>query len=279
MKIINILSFAILLISVIACDVVEPPYTKGGNVEPADTTKRKVLIEDFTGFRCGNCPEAAHLAHLIAEQFPGRVIKIGLHAGDLARPTPTRKYDFRTTETLELAEYFRLAATPYGMINRVSFDGQTLLGPSSWGGFTKAQLELDADLKIFLNASYNESKKEISLEAQLDYIRAGNANHFIAVYIVEDSIVQYQQDDRQFPNIHVTDFVHDNVMRGSFNGTWGVPVADIPVNAGSSIKIPYTYKIPEGKDWRPNKLSLVVFVHNNVTKEILQVEQVYLSGK
>jgi thiol-disulfide isomerase/thioredoxin len=279
MKIINIIGVAILLIAVIACDVVEPPYKKDGNNVPIDTTKKKVLIEDFTGFRCGNCPEAAELAHTIAEQFPGQVIKIGLHAGPLSLPTPTRKYNFRVQESLELATYYGLVATPYGLVNRSELAGQTLLGPSAWGGLVASQLLLEAELKIFLNASYNETSKEISLEAQLDYLKAGNLNHYIAVYIVEDSIVQYQQDDRQFPNVHVLDFVHNNVLRGSFNGTWGVPVSDAPISAGSSITLPYKYKISEDKDWRPNKLSLVVFVHDNISKEILQVEQVYLSEK
>lgn len=279
MKTLNIWLIIFLIVAIASCDIVEPPYRKGGSTEPVDTTKRKVLLEDFTGFRCGNCPEAAHLAHEIAELYPGRVIKIALHAGPLAVPTPTRKYDFRTTETNELANFYGLVATPYGMVNRGKYVGQNLLAPTAWGGYVAEALTKDADLKIGLTASYNESNREILLDAKLDYIRQGNVNHFIAVYIIEDSVVKYQQDDRQFPNIHVLDFVHDNVMRGSFNGTWGVAVSDTPLNANSSITIPYKYQIPAEKDWRPEKLSLIVFVHSNDTKEILQVEKVSLFDK
>lgn len=280
MKNINIIWAIMLFVAISACDIVEPPYRKGGEVDPNDTTKidstkRKVLLEDFTGFRCGNCPEATHVAELISEQFPGRVIVLANHAGPLAVPTPNRKYEFRTAETVELANFYGLIATPYGTINRKEYEGQKLLAPTAWGGYVAEQLNIDADMKITLDAGYNSSTSEISLNAKLDYLKQGNTNHFVAVYIMEDSVVQYQQDDR-IPGIHIEDYVHNHVMRGSFNGTWGVPVADAPVNAGSSINLPYTFKIPAGKDWRPAKLSLVVFVHDNTTKEVLQVEKVKL---
>lgn len=260
----------------ISCDIVEPPYQKGGEPIPLDTAKRNVLLEDFTGFRCGNCPEAAHLAHQIAETYPGKVIKIALHAGPLSLPTPVRKYDFRTDETKELAQYYNLIATPYGMVNRASFGGQTLLAPTSWGGHVTSELEKDADLKIDLNASYSEGNKEISLNVELEYVKPGTSDHFIAVYILEDSVVQYQQDDREYPNIHVQDYVHDNVMRGSFSGTWGLQISDRPISIGQKFNLPFKYIIPENKDWRVEKLSLVVFVHDNTSKEVLQVEKIYL---
>lgn len=272
-KINSVIAILIFAIIFSACDIVEPPYREDGPIEPSDTTKKKVLLEDFTGFRCGNCPEATHVAELIEKQFPDRVILIALHAGPLAVPTPIRRYDFRTPETNELANFYGLIATPYGMVNRRQYAGQTLLAPTAWGGYVSEQLNTDADLKIYMDGSYNSANSEISLNLQLEYLRSGNVNHFVAVYILEDSVVQYQQDDRQ-PAIHITDFVHNHVMRGSFNGTWGVQVSDSPISAGSKFNIPYTYKIPSGKDWRPEKLSLVAFVHDNTTKEVLQVEKI-----
>jgi hypothetical protein len=276
MKNINIIWAILLFVIISACDIVEPPYRKGGEITPVDTTKRKVLLEDFTGFRCGNCPEATHVAELISEQFPGRVIVLANHAGPLALPTPNRRYDFRTPETIELANFYGLIATPYGTVNRKQYAGQQLLAPTAWGGYVAEQLNIDADIKITLEAGFNSSSSEITLNAKLDYLKQGNTNHFVAVYIMEDSIVQYQQDDRKHPNVHIPDYVHNHVMRGAFNGTWGVPVSGAPVSAGSSIDLPYTYKIPVEKDWRPEKLSLVVFVHDNTTKEVLQVEKIKL---
>ncbi len=271
-----ILLAIILMAAISACDVIEPPYKKGDVVPPADTAKRKVLLEDFTGFRCGNCPEAGHLGEQLVDLYNGQVIMISLHAGPLSVPTPIRKYDFRTPETKELGTFYNLTATPYGMVNRGIYNNQTLLAPSSWGGYVAEQLLKEAVVKIGLTGSYNQLSREISLDVKLDYIKESSVNQFLAVYIIEDSVVQYQQDDRQYPNINDLDFVHNNVMRGSINGTWGLMIGQVPINAGQSVTIPLTYLITEEKDWRPEKLSLVAFVHNNDTKEILQVEKIPL---
>jgi len=44
-----------------SCDVIEGDYMTVGTNNPDDTTSfvKKVLIEDFTGHRCPNCPSAA----------------------------------------------------------------------------------------------------------------------------------------------------------------------------------------------------------------------------
>jgi hypothetical protein len=57
------------------CDVISPPYTEES---PADTGTagafvQKVLLEDYTGFRCGNCPEAHERAQELQARYPGRV--------------------------------------------------------------------------------------------------------------------------------------------------------------------------------------------------------------
>ncbi len=272
----NILIAFFILIAISACDIIEAPYEKEDIDFVIDTTTRNVLIEDFTGFRCGNCPEASETAEKIAEHFKGKVFVLGVHAGPLSIPTPGRKYDFRTSEGKELEDYYNLIATPYGLVNRRSFNGQYLLSPSAWAGYTEPIIEELAEVKIGINPEYNESSKLITANLDLYYTRKSDLNHFVAVYIVEDSIVQYQQDDSQFPNIHVLDYVHNNVLRGSMNGTWGSQVSSSIVKAGKSVSLSFNYKIPTDKDWRADKLSLLVFVHNNATKEILNVEKIKL---
>lgn len=276
MKINKIIMIFLVILAVSACDIIEKPYTKNTEVIPDDTISRKVLIEDFTGFQCGNCPEASHKSELIVEQFKGRVIPIALHAGPLAIPTPIQKYEFRTAETKELAQYYSLSSTPYGLVNRTSYNKQTLLSPDSWGGAAVEQLNKPADVKITPSVEYDESTREISLDVTLKYYKNSNPNHFLAVYIVEDSIIQFQRDDRKFPEVEVFDFVHMNVMRGSFTGTWGFQVSSGEITAGAEKVFPMAFTIPQNKDWKPKDLSLVIFVHNNETKEILQVEEIKL---
>lgn len=260
----------------LSCDVIEPPYEENFIPIEIDSAKKKVLIEDITGFRCGNCPEAAALAHEIAELYPNNVIVIAVHAGPLAIPTPTRKYNFLTSVGNDIANRFNLPATPYGLVNRVQVGGQYLLSPKAWATAATAQLQLDATYKLNLNADYEESSKTINLEAEVKSLAMGADNHFITAYIIEDSVIQYQQDDRLYPNIDVEDFVHMHVLRASMNGSWGTSLSDSPMMVNQILKKTLTYIIPENKDWVPKNLSLVVMIRNNDTEEVLQVEKVKL---
>ena len=68
----------VLLLS--ACDEIAPPYKQSGGVVVV-TGEQKVLIEDFTGFRCGNCPSAAETADNLYKAYKGKIIVIGIHSG------------------------------------------------------------------------------------------------------------------------------------------------------------------------------------------------------
>ena len=48
---------------------------------------RNVLLEEFTGQMCPNCPEGAREAHRLQENNPGMVI-VSIHAGGFAAGTP-----------------------------------------------------------------------------------------------------------------------------------------------------------------------------------------------
>ncbi|MBS3999520.1 MAG: Omp28 family outer membrane lipoprotein [Desulfobulbaceae bacterium] len=278
MKTLKYIIPALILASMLfySCDIIEAPYEENFNPVEIDSAKKKVLIEDITGFRCGNCPEAAAVAHEIAELYPDNVIIIAVHAGALAVPTPTRNYNFLTLVGQDIAKKFNLPATPYGLINRKAVEGQFLLSPSSWATATTAEIQKDAGYKLEIQAEYESSSRTINLEANVKALAMGAMNHFISAYIIEDSVIQYQQDDRLYPNIHVENYVHMHVLRGAMNGSWGTELSDEPLMLNQSIKKNLSFTIPENKDWVPKNLSLVVMVRNNDTEEILQVEKVKL---
>jgi hypothetical protein len=272
MKNILILVLGTLIAFITGCDIIESPYKENVIIEK-DTAAKNVLIEDFTGFRCGNCPEAGEKAHDIAETYQGKVFIMSIHAGALAFPNPFRKYEFRTPEGNDIAAFFNLPATPYGMVNRVKFNGDALLAPDAWGSSVAKQITQKADLKMTLTAGFNANTKLISLEANMKFVNDSKTSYFMAAYIVEDSIIQYQTDDRKTPS-DILDFVHMHVLRGSMNGAWGTQISPDVIRAKDSIKVTADYTIPEVKDWVPKNLSLIVVVHDNDTKEIMQVDKI-----
>jgi hypothetical protein len=91
----------------------------------------------------------------------------------------------------------------------------------------------------------------------------------LAVYFSEDSIVKWQKDG----SINDSTYVHNHVLRGSFNGMLGEDLGVIA--AGDEIIKNYsTALIPPDVD--VNHVYLVAILTNTVTKEVIQVTEVKL---
>ena len=62
-------------------------------IEPAQVN-RVVLIEDFTGQNCINCPAAHEVIEPLQMQYPDNVVAVSIHAG--AFGIPVDRTDFTT---------------------------------------------------------------------------------------------------------------------------------------------------------------------------------------
>ena len=67
-----------------SCDVIEGPFTEEIIVEECAEKCKKILLEDYTGHKCGNCPRAAEKAEELKEIYGVQLIPIAIHAGFFA---------------------------------------------------------------------------------------------------------------------------------------------------------------------------------------------------
>ena len=112
------------------CDSINPSndcccYSTFNCFEETSNIVQKVLIEDFTGHKCQNCPEAAEELHILQDSYENQVIGIAIHAGFFAEPNsavaPFLTTDFRTEKGTEIHDFFGANAYPVGMVNRVDY--------------------------------------------------------------------------------------------------------------------------------------------------------------
>lgn len=278
----HIIKIGLLLLSIVtffSCDEIKPPFLE--NPSSVDTNKytQKILLEEYTGFRCGNCPEATEIAHSLKEKYPNNVILLSVHAGGYAKPTAAHPYDFRTPIGDELDNFFgcSLAGNPNGMVNRVGFPTKShILREGQWESAILSLLPKKPKIDIDLKASYNANERKIIANITIKMLESSSPNYHLCAYIAEDSVVQYQRDDRLTPP-DVENYVHNNVLRDGLTSTWGIPLSDEILTEGSTVDVQFNYTIPPNKDWRPEKLKIIAFVHDkDGTFEILQVEEKYL---
>ena len=75
-----ILALALAAISFTACDEVDEA-DRFKELEKIES-KRTVLLEDFTGQLCTNCPDGHRLIASLQEQYGENIIAVGIHAGE-----------------------------------------------------------------------------------------------------------------------------------------------------------------------------------------------------
>ena len=255
-----------------SCDVIEGP-----KVDPNGFTgtSNKVLIEDFTGQMCGNCPNAHRHAATLKQTYGENLIVIAVHSTGFATPVPVLGFpiDFRTPMGDELALYYEAsnAGLPVGIVNRREWNGSPMTRYANWGTLVSTVLAEDPKLGITLSNTYDEGTRKADIQADLEYFTAGDADHRIVAVITEDSLIS-KQYDFSIPAQEVGEYVQNHVLRTSITpGTWGIPVKGNTIFLGE--KIGHSFSITLDPSWRADKCHVVVYVINNRTREVLQVEE------
>ena len=75
------------------------------NVNPGIISDRVVLVEDFTGASCTNCPGAASTLESLLEKYPNNLIVIGVHSRFLALPAKSGDPYFWTPESEDIEKF------------------------------------------------------------------------------------------------------------------------------------------------------------------------------
>lgn len=259
----------ILVLSMVSCDVID-----SDNIfEPIenDTTvvdqKRVILLEEFTGNRCPNCPKAAIEAEKLMTMFPEQIVLIAIHAGFYAQPLPPLGYteDFRTDVGNELLDYYGIQAFPKGVINRSQFNGSYALDHGEWEAVISELAQQNSVVDIKIDASYDATTRNTSVTVNTTTSEIDAANIKLCVYLTENNLICKQANGSE----EVEDYPHDHVLRASFNGTWGENI-----NLGKDSK---NYNLTINENWNPDNCQVVAFVYRDDDKSVYQAFQVNLT--
>ncbi|MGB0166156.1 MAG: Omp28-related outer membrane protein [Luteibaculum sp.] len=280
------------VISILACDKIDNPIpTDLGTQalcnsefpELVSSAPKRVLLEDYTGHTCGNCPGAALTAKQLEKDYPGRVFALAVHAGSFADPLPpqAKKFlsDFRTPASQQWDDFFEISVNgnPNGMVNRKGEDAVWYKFPGEWFSEVQASLGQQADLELNLAASLSDS---ICATAFIQPLRILGNDLSISIVLMEDSVVDWQKNyenggDPNYPYGDVENYVHNHVLRKNFNGIFGSALQLQEV--GTDSIVPVGYKIAIDSTWNTENLSVLGFVFRTDTKEVLQVNKAKVS--
>ena len=176
--------FAVAALSLTACNDVDEE-DRFIYVEPPQTSKN-VLIEDYTGQNCTNCPEATTLIHEIQTQYgEDRVIAVGIYGGDLGRGLPL------ATETGEYYyQKYGISSQPCGMIDRSAKVTGTSGGIGTWLTPVSAAIANSAPLEMSAVTSYDEATRTVTVDVTASGVL--DVTGKLQLWLVEDNVVNIQ---------------------------------------------------------------------------------------
>ena len=283
-KLLSILAVSFLMIGMIACDVIdEQDYIKnnGGTtppetpIEPGDpgetgefTTTKCVLIEDYTGVRCNNCPAAGEIAIDLQKQYGHSVVVLGVQAGSTATPIwpgDATYYYMNTTEGEEWYNTFGFIDNPIGTVNRKLNSGTYGFYPPDWADAVATTLQEECTVAMASNVEYDETSRNLKVDITSKALVELPETYRLTVCVMEDSIIARQQT----PEGVIEDYVHRHVFRKTMNGTWGDEINEAPLAPEEEVKKSYSIKLDDA--YNANQCYVVAYVHNDATREVLQV--------
>ncbi len=274
MKIIKYFSPALLfpLLVFQSCDKLSAPYAE---VRPSggDTTSRPVLLEDYTGHKCVNCPLAAIGAHDLEKLYSGQVFVMAVHATYFATPDPSGDFtaDYRTEAGTAWAQDYKIESAPNGLVNRTFFSGKNIyMSPKLWGGAVEKAVELPKVAIMKINNLYNEGSRTLNTMIDTKFLSQLEGGFSLVACILEDSIVSPQQnkDTLAGPVPVIKDYVFMEMLRGSMNGSWGEQIT-ATADPSKIYRKEYSFVIPQ--DWEPSHLWVLAFIYAESSKEIYHV--------
>lgn len=235
-----------------------------------DTTKvfRNILIEDFTGQRCVNCPKGAQVIEQLQESEYGNcIIAVGIYSGPFGKNVSGNLLPLTTQTGCDYYDYWKVESQPGAIINRSS---SIYYSVNEWTAEVMKVLGSQSTIKMELEAQLNGNDIDITIsEEGID-----SYNGKLQVWVVEDSIVAVQtipnapDENPEWVGGNKRDYVHNHVFRTNVNNVWGDDLT-ITNNEKKSQKL--TQAIDD--TWNTKQLSIVAILYN-----VNGVEQV-IKGK
>ena len=232
----------------------------GGTLEP---TGKTVLIKDFTGARCVNCPAAAEYAHNLQHQLgEDHIFIMSVHAGYLAQPLGSFP-DFLTDEGT--AWYNNHDSNPLFAVDHVALTDGNTLSVEQIDAPVSAALDEDQTFEIMVTPRYDETSRQLNVDVKAVSLVEMEGQFSISVCLVEDHIVGWQT----IPGGVDREYDFRNVFRGTINGAYGDTFEEIHVDSNEIFNFSYNTGI--SADYNADECYLMVYVFDrNQGDKILQ---------
>ena len=270
------------VLAMASCDKLKEPYFTEPIVQQSDTIpltaadtmnfdgKIVALLEDFSGVKCVNCPEAGALALQLQQQYEGHLVVMTVHPKSALQNPAGGFPDFRTDDGNEWNNHFNISAYPTGMVNR-----QAAIGTANWATEIGNVIGSNAPVRLIVKSKYDEATRELKLSIHSKFLQdVASDDVRLTICMMEDNIIGKQVVPTSVNPAGFDDnYVHRHVFRGTADGiTWGRVLSSAEsIAAGSNFITNMKFNVSE--DYNDNDFYIVALITDNNDKHVLMAAE------
>lgn len=231
-------------------------------------SEKVVLITEFSGQRCVNCPDGAQIIHNLIDKNPGKVVAIAMHPSESGFCAPIGP-DIVTSPIAN--EYFRYYGSPANFPCAAIDFGAINDNRETWGTAVIDNMKKQVPpATLFLSPVYNEDTRTLTVNCNVEFTKSQDSEVSVVMWITEDGIVGPQQStsgtDRKY--------VFNHILRASMNGTWGESIGS-GFQLGETVNVSAEMEISE--KWNPENLTVVAALLDTRSHAALQATSIMIN--
>jgi hypothetical protein len=222
---------------------------------------KRVLIEDYTGTWCGNCPRVSHAIELARAQSEF-IVPVGIHRSS-SNPADAA-YDPYNFDSSALEAVLNMSGYPKALLNRM-----TRWQPLEQNNITQViNLTQGDNPKLGLSMSNQVTTTNITLDVNIKFSQDFE-NLKLVVYVLENGLIYDQVNYTPFYGglPYITNFEHEHVLKSCLTPLFGEPIASEETKVGNTYTKSFSISIPSNIA-NSNNIEFVAFVTGDDNKAI-----------
>jgi len=242
-------------------------------------TNKVVILEEFTGVNCPNCPGGHQTAANMITNYPGQVIVQAYHPSNSNFTTPgSGEPDLRRSylDGFYSSSYIGSRFMPSALVNRREWGNpaEKAVGQGSWESSAQTIMAEASPVNVGVVSMYDANANTLTVDVEVYYTADVSNPTTIYVHLLEDGIIAAQSGNGGGQN-----YEHKHIFRENISsGAWGDPIAG-PTNTGYLFADQYTFDLSNAIDpIDVTKATVVAFVYDQTTEEIYSGAQFAANG-
>ena len=257
-------------LAAVSCEIIP----EGDRIEevPQVESSQRVLLTEFTGFKCVNCPDAADVAHTLLESYPENVVVVAMHpeGNSFTDPGTDTDNDYRCSAAQTYyAAFGGTTVTPFpkGVINWKKMNGMYMNDYMLWTAAVTKEMQEEKGYGVSIKSIGDAAAQSTSITVTVNNLGGDITNPNLVLLVTEDNIIGKQSSHEE----EIEEYEHNHVLRTTITDVWGDALT---LEDGATVEKQYAFGGFDDNGWVMNNCNIVAVLIDPDTKEVLNCAEV-----